>query len=321
MKITERRILITGGAGFIGSYIVDELIKRKNELIVLDNLSSSDIKNIRTHLSKDNFKFVKGDIRNFDLLNSLLKDVDVVFHYAANPDVRLSVERPEIDFEINVKGTFNVLEAMRLNDVKNMVFASSGGTLYGEASVIPTPENYPPRPISVYGASKAACEAYISAYCGFYGLNAISLRYANIIGPRSNHGVIYDFFMKLKRNPHELEILGNGRQKKSYLYISDCVKASILAVERHQEGFDVFNVGSDDWITVNEIAKIVIERLGLKNVKIKYTGGDRGWPGDVPLMLLDISRIKALGWKPEVPIREGIALYVDWLKKEYRYGL
>jgi len=321
LNITEQRILVTGGAGFIGSHIVDELIKRGNELIVLDNLSSSTIKNIEKHLSKSSFRFVKGDIRDFNLLISLLKDVDVVFHYAANPDVRLSVERPEIDFEINVKGTFNVLEAMRLNDVKNMVFASSGGTLYGEADVIPTPENYPPRPISVYGASKAACEAYISAYCGFYGLNAVSLRYANIIGPRSSHGVIYDFFMKLKRNPHELEILGNGKQKKSYLYISDCIKASILIVERHQRGFDVFNIGSDDWITVNEIAKIVIENMGLKNVQIKYTGGDRGWPGDVPLMLLDISKIKALGWKPEVPIRKGIALYVNWLKKGYRYGI
>lgn len=315
MNLIEQRILVTGGCGFIGSHIVDELIKHGNKVIVLDNLSSSTIKNVEPHLSKKDFRFIKGDIRDFNLLKSLLRDVDIVFHYAANPDVRLSVEKPDIDFKINVEGTFNVLEAMRLNDVTNMVFASSGGTLYGEAEVIPTPENYPPKPISVYGASKAACEAYISAYCGFYGLNAVSLRYANIIGPRSTHGVVYDFFMKLKRNPNELLVLGDGRQKKSYLYISDCVKASMLVVEKHRKGFDVFNIGSDDWITVNEIAKIVIKNLGLENVKIKYTGGDRGWPGDVPLMLLDISKIKALGWKPGVPIEKGIALYVDWLKK------
>ena len=318
MNLIEQRILVTGGCGFIGSHIVDELIRRKNEVIVLDNLSSSTIKNIEHHMSESNFNFIKGDIRNLDLLKSLLRDIDIVFHYAANPDVRLSIKKPEIDFKINVEGTFNVLEAMRLNDVTNMVFASSGGTLYGEADVVPTPETYPPKPISAYGASKVACEAYISAYCGFYSLNAVSLRYANIIGPRSTHGVIYDFFMKLKKNPNELLILGNGKQKKSYLYISDCIEASMLAAEKHHKGFDVFNIGSDDWITVSEIAKIVIKNLGLENVKIKYTGGDRGWPGDVPLMLLDISKIKALGWKPTIPIERGIALYVNWLEKEYK---
>ncbi|MEM1657921.1 MAG: GDP-mannose 4,6-dehydratase [Candidatus Jordarchaeales archaeon] len=316
MRIEGIKALVTGGCGFIGSHLVDALVVRECEVVVLDNLSGSTVENIEGHIKSGKVKLVVGDLRDYEKVEKCVRDVDIVFHFAAQADVRRSVSEPRLDYEINVQGTINVLEAMRNSDARKMVFASSGGTLYGDAKQVPTPENLTPRPISPYGAAKAACEMYLSAYHACYGISSLSLRYANIIGPRSTHGVIYDFYWKLKKNPKKLEILGDGSQTKSYLYVSDCVDATIHLTERFT-GFDVYNVGSEEVTTVREIAKIVVSELGLTDVEFCYTGGERGWIGDVPLVILDISKLKETGWKPKVSTEEGIKRYVRWLVEKY----
>ncbi|MBS7246686.1 MAG: SDR family NAD(P)-dependent oxidoreductase [Candidatus Jordarchaeales archaeon] len=316
MKLERKRVLVTGGCGFIGSHLVDKLVERECEVVVLDNLSGSTVENIEGHVKSGRVKLIVGDVRDYEKVRECVRDVEVVFHFAAQADVRRSVSDPRSDFEVNVRGTINVLEAVRSSNAKMVVFASSGGTLYGEAKRVPTPEDLAPLPISPYGAAKAACEMYLSAYYACYGVSSLSLRYANIIGPRSTHGVIYDFYWKLKNNPEKLEILGDGNQRKSYMYVSDCVDATLHLAER-ADGFDVFNVGSEESLTVRELAEIVVRELGLNGVKFHYTGGKGGWVGDVSLSLLDISKLKKTGWKPKVTIEEGIRKYVRWLVEKY----
>ncbi len=313
--------LVTGGAGFIGSHLVDELLRRGFSVRVLDNLSSGFLENIQHNIGKERFEFIRGDLKKFEDTISAVKDVEIVFHLAANPEVRVSATEPVIHFRENVVTTFNLLEACRkVGGVKKILFASSS-TVYGDARVFPTPENHELRPISVYGASKAACESLICSYAHLYGFKAASLRYANIVGPRLRHGVIYDFLMKLKRNPNVLEVLGDGTQKKSYLYISDTVEATLLIMEKMNEKFETYNVGNEDWITVAEIAEIVSKVAGLKP-KIVFTGGTpdgRGWLGDVKYMLLNIEKIKNLGWKPKHTSREAIELTAKALTKELSF--
>lgn len=317
MKIKGEKALVTGGAGFIGSHLVDRLVEMGCDVVVLDNLSNSSLEYLQDYIDRGLVEFVKGDVRDFETVESCVEGSSLVFHFAAQYDVRRSVSDPLYDFDVNVHGIINILEAMRKKDVLNIVFASSGGTLYGLAEAFPTPETYPPQPISPYGASKAASEMYISAYCACYGLCGVSLRYANIIGPRSLHGVIFDFYQKLKNEPRSLQILGDGKQKKSYMDVSDCIDASLYATERVESGFNIFNIGSEEWVTVNYIAKIVISELKLRDVELSYTGGEQGWTGDVPLMLLDISKLKSLGWKPKMRIDEAIRRYVKWLVEKY----
>jgi len=302
------RILVTGGAGFIGSHIVDRLISSGNEVIVYDNLSSGKLEFLEHHMRNKNFKFVKEDLLNFEALKREMMDVDLVYHVAANPDVKIGARDTRIHLEQNVIATHNLLEAMRLNDISDIVFTSTS-TVYGEAKKIPTPEDYGPLiPISLYGASKLAAESLIMAYAHTFGMNTVIYRFANIVGPRSTHGVIYDFIMKLKNNPRELEILGDGTQKKSYLYIEDCVDAIIYGYEHRKEDVEIFNIGSEDWIDVKKIADIVVEEMGLENVKYRFTGGKRGWKGDVPKMLLSIEKIKSYGWKPKYSSEESVRL-------------
>ena len=317
LKIKGEKALVTGGAGFIGSHLVDRLVEMGCDVVVLDNLSNSSPEYLQDYIDRGLVEFVKGDVRDFETVESCVEGSSLVFHFAAQYDVRRSVSYPLYDFDVNVHGIINILEAMRKKDVLNIVFASSGGTLYGLAEAFPTPETYPPQPISPYGASKAASEMYISAYCACYGLCGVSLRYANIIGPRSLHGVIFDFYQKLKNEPRSLQILGDGKQKKSYMDVSDCIDASLYATERVESGFNIFNIGSEEWVTVNYIAKIVISELKLRDVELSYTGGEQGWTGDVPLMLLDISKLKSLGWKPKMRIDEAIRRYVKWLVEKY----
>jgi len=300
--------IVTGGAGFIGSHITDVLIARGHEVTIIDNLISGDKKNINPKA-----KFIRLDIRNRKVA-SFFDGAEIIFHMAASPEVRTSAIDPTESYDNNVNGTFNLLEACRKKDVKHVVFASTS-TVYGEAALIPTPEEYICEPISNYGASKLACEAYLSSYAHTYGIKCTALRYANIYGERSKHGVMYDFYNKLKKNPKRLEILGNGKQEKSYLHVFDCVSATILAAQKQQKIYDVFNVGSKEKQTVDYIAKVMSSCIEL-HPKFEYTGLDRGWKGDVRTMLLDIDKINKLGWKPSISLEEGIRRYVTWLGRE-----
>jgi len=257
-------------------------------------------------------KIVQGDIRNFEEIKKVCREVDVVYHFAADPDVRKSSENPLENFQIDVLGTLNVLEACRINNVKQIILASSS-VVYGNAE-IPTSENAAIAPISNYGAAKVASECYVSTYSQLYGLRAVVLRYANIIGSRLTHGVIHDFYKKLKKNPKELEILGDGTQEKSYLHINDAVSATLFTTQKTKSDFEVFNVGSEEKITVKKIAHLTVSTLGLENVQYKYTGGNIGWPGDVPIMLLSIEKLKGLGWKPRFAVEKSILQTIRWLK-------
>jgi UDP-glucose 4-epimerase len=305
MTIKSRRIIVTGGAGFIGSHLIDRL-REENEVLVYDNFSNPAIKERRSDVT-----YFEDNILDLAALVEKTKSADVILHYAAAPSVKESSENPLHSFEQNVQGTINVLEAARKNDIPRLVFASTS-TVYGEAET-PTPESASLKPISNYGASKVACEMYARSYSSLYGIQAIVLRYANIFGPRANRGVMYDFFHKLKQTPKKLEILGNGKQKKSYLYIDDCIDATLASL-RTKKQFDAFNIGSEEQVTVDRIAEVMSDELGL-DPEFEYTGGDRGWEGDVPVMLLDVSKIKSLGWEPKVPTEEGIRKYVRWLEE------
>lgn len=317
------KVIVTGGAGFLGSHLVDHLMERGHHVVVIDNLSSGRLDNLKRWENHDRFELVVADLKEIDAKwTNTFEGADVVFHFAANPEVRVSVTSPEVHFDENLKVTFNVLEAMRRHGVPMMVFASTS-TVYGDARKIPTPEDYQPlEPISVYGAVKLACEVLIKTYAKLYGIRGLILRYANIIGSRSTHGVIVDFIRKLRRSPGELEILGDGTQRKSYLHVSDAISATLHAFDVFSSGnlpFDVYNIGSDDWITVKEIADIVVEQMGLKNVKYVYrpmTEDGRGWPGDVKYMLLDISKIRRVGWEPRLNSREAVRRTVRELLNE-----
>jgi len=307
----ERRALVTGGAGFIGSHLIENILEQGYEIQVIDNFSTGTQKNIE-HV-KNKIRVIEGDLRNLNFVLNNIKDVDLVFHFAANPFVKLSSEDPIFDFNSNAITTLHVLEAMRKNDIPTIVFSSSS-TVYGEVDKFPIPEDADLKPISNYGASKIAAEALIRSFSKLYGINGLILRYANIIGPRSDHGVVPDFVRKLKENNKKLLILGNGKQKKSYLFISDCIDASLLAFKHFNGGLDVFNVGSEEWMAVDDIARIVCDEMRLSNVKFEYTGEERGWMGDIKKFLLDVTKIKKLGWEPKYNTEKSIGKTVEWLK-------
>jgi len=320
--MTGRSVLVTGGAGFIGSHIVDALMIDGAEVQVIDNLSNGTLKNIKRWLGHPSFKFIKGDLLNRNDVEAATEKCEAVFHLAANPEVRIGFSTPEIHFEQNVISTYRLLEALRRSGSSEIFLFTSSSTVYGDASEIPTPEDYGPlKPISIYGASKLASEALISSFAQTYGFKAIICRLANIIGPRSRHGVIYDFIRKLKSNPQELEILGDGTQTKSYLYIDDCVSAMLTILEKSRRKVEIFNIGSEDWINVKRIAEIVTEEMGLKNVSFRFTGGvdgGRGWKGDVKYMLLSIERLKSLGWRPKLNSAEAVRKTAKEILKEGR---
>ncbi len=303
------KILVTGGAGFIGSHLIDELIDIGYEIDCIDNFSTGKKECIQHHLGEKNFRLIEGDILKTNI-KDVINDCDVVFHLAANPDVKLGAMDTRVHFEQNILATYRILEGMRKKGIKKIAFTSTS-TVYGEAVEIPTPEDYGPLiPISLYGASKLSCEALISSYCHTFDMEGVIYRFANVVGPRSTHGVIYDFVNKLRKNPDELEILGDGKQKKSYMHISDCINAMIYGFENKEERVEIFNIGSKDWIDVKKIADIVSQEMGLKP-KYQFTGGvdgGRGWKGDVKTMLLLIKKIEELGWKPKYRSREAIQM-------------
>jgi len=311
------RVLVTGGAGFIGSHLVDRLVSEGYAVRVVDNLSSGRPENLRRHVESKSVELVLGDLKDPEVALRVVEGVEVVFHFAANPEVRVSAINPEVHFRENVVATFNLLEAMRKRGIKELVFASSS-SVYGEPEEIPVGEDVPIRPVSVYGASKAACESLIHAYSKLYGIKAVILRYANVVGPRLRHGVVWDFVVKLRRNPRELEILGDGKQTRSYIYIDDAIEATMIAWRKTSTQLEVYNVGSEDWITVNEVADIVIDTLGFINVKRVYKPmlHGVGWPGDVKRIALKIDKLKHLGFSPKLNSRESVKIATIHLLQE-----
>jgi len=314
------RVLVTGGAGFTGSHLVDALMKKDSKVAVLDNLSTGSRENISSWIGHPNFTFTRGDCLNRQNVRKAVKNRELIFHLAANPEVRVGVANTKIDFEQNIVATYNVLEEMRQSETAKTILFTSTSTVYGEAKILPTPEDYGPlEPISLYGASKLACEALISAYCHTFDMRGVIYRFANIVGSRSRHGVIWDFIQKLVKNPRQLEVLGNGTQSKSYLTVDDCIDALLLGLERTHEKVETYNIGSEDQINVTDIAKIITEEMGLKNVEFRYTGGvegGRGWIGDVKTMFLDVSKMKKLGWKPKHNSAESVRIATNQILKE-----
>ena len=319
------KVLVTGGAGFLGSHLVDAFMRRGDGVVALDNLSSGSLKNVEQWLGRSGFRFVQADLKDVGDWFQEFSGVDVVLHFAANPEVRVSAAEPRLHFNENLLATFNVLEACRVFKTPLLVFASTS-TVYGDAVEIPTSEDSPLSPISVYGAVKLCCELLLQTYSRLYGVRGLILRYANVVGPRSTHGVVVDFVSKLRCNSEFLEIMGDGEQRKSYLYVGDAVDATLRAVEwmlHSDKRCEVFNIGSEDWVSVKEIADLTVCGLGLSSVKYIYraaTNDGRGWLGDVKKMLLDITKIKqSTGWRPKLSSKMAINRVLESLihKAEY----
>lgn len=313
MNIT--RAFVTGGAGFIGSHVVDRLVRDGAEVVIYDNFNTGRHKFIEHHAGNSKVKLVESDVLDLLRLKESMRGADMVFHFQANADVRGGMHDSRIDFEQNITATWNVLEAMRVNGVRRMAFASSG-TVYGEPDVFPTPESYAPRQTSHYGASKMACEAMIQGFASYQDWQYFIFRFVSWIGERYTHGVIYDFLKKLQANPAVLPILGNGRQRKSYLDVRDGVAGIFAAVENSREQGNILNLGHDDCMTVLDLAAEVVAAAGLRDVQFQTTGGARGWRGDSPFVFLDTSRLKQFGWSPKVSIREGIRATTKSVRQE-----
>jgi len=314
MKRSVKDILVTGGTGFIGSSLVPALLDKGYHVTVVDHLSTSRYHNLKPSQLLDNFESIQIDLLDTDKLKRVVKECDLIYHLAASVEVRKGMFDMEVDFLNNTVATRNVLESMRSSDKCKKIIFTSSSVVYGEPSTIPTPENYGPlKPISLYGASKLACEALISGYVGMFGLDAVVLRLANIVGPSSGHGVIFDLIRKMKKPEDKyLEILGDGTQKKSYLYIDDCIDALVIGLDELGLGIEIFNVGSDDQVDTNTIARIILAELGSER-KIKYTSDrtdGRGWVGDIKNMLLSTDKIKRRGWKNNYSSEDSVSLTV-----------
>ncbi|MFA4848379.1 MAG: NAD-dependent epimerase/dehydratase family protein [Methanoregula sp.] len=307
------KYFITGGAGFIGSNLVDRLLSKGNDVTVYDNFSTGIPEYLENAKKNTKFRLIKGDLLDPEILNRVMSGCDFVFHLAANADVRFGTEHPAKDLHQNTIATFNVLEAMRKNSIDKIAFSSTG-SVYGETKIIPTPENAPfPLQTSFYGASKLAGEGLIEAYCEGFGFHAWIFRFVSILGERYPHGHIFDFYKQLRTHPDHLDVLGNGHQKKSYLYVQDCIDAIFTALEKSQDPVNIFNLGTDEYCEVNDSIHLICRHLGLDPI-IHYSGGERGWIGDNPFIFLDSSKIRSLGWKPKYSINEGIIKTLDFLR-------
>jgi UDP-glucose 4-epimerase len=305
--------VVTGCAGFIGSTLVDRLLADGHSVIGIDNFSSGQRKFLEGALANPSFLLAEVDLLDIEALKAAFKNGEAVFHLAANADVRFGTDHPRKDLEQNTIATYNVLEAMRSNGIRKIAFSSTG-SVYGEAPVVPTPEDGPfPIQTSLYGASKAAGEGLISAYCEGFGFQACIFRFVSILGERYTHGHVFDFYQKLMKDPTRLPVLGNGKQRKSYLYVQDCIDAILLAMEKATGKVNIYNLGVDGYCEVNDSIGWICESLGV-TPELEYSGGDRGWIGDNPFIFLDTKRIQALGWKPKCTIREGVLKTVDYLR-------
>lgn len=312
------KYFVIGGAGFIGSVLVDKILKtRNNKVTVYDNFSSGRIEHLKKFKHDKNFSFIRGDILQLHKLKKSMTSHDFVYHLAANPDIRLGTVQTRLDFEINTVGTLNVLEAIVTNRIKKMAFASTS-TVFGTPSKMPTPENYGPcLPESLYGASKLACEGFISAYAHLFDMKAWIFRFANITGFPATHGILFDFYKKIKKNQKELEVLGNGKQSKSYVtnqMLVDAMEQIIKRTINKKKNVFLYNIGNDDSITVKEIVELFLKENALDR-KIRYTGGKGGWKGDIPMMRLDISKIKKANWKPDYGSRSCIVEAIRMIRE------
>ncbi len=305
--------LVTGGAGFIGSTLVDRLLALGHRVTAYDNFSTGQRPFLESALANPNFRLVEGDVLDLPALKRAAAGAEVVYHLAANADVRFGTHHPDRDLQQNTVATFNVLEAMRANGVKRIGFSSTG-SVYGEPDVFPTPETAPfPIQTSLYAASKVAGEGLISAYAHGFGFQAYIFRFVSILGERYTHGHVFDFYAKLLANPHQIEVLGNGKQRKSYLYVQDCIDAILTVSERATEPVTVVNLGADEYCEVSDSLGWICERLGL-NPKRVYTGGARGWIGDSPFIFLDNAKLKTFGWKQTLSIRAAVERTLDYLR-------
>ena len=306
-----KHVLVTGGAGFIGSHVADVLLARGARVTVFDDFSTGFREFIAP--ARENLRVVEGDLLDQARIGEAMRGVDFVFHLAANADIKDNLAQPRKCIDQNVVVTQNVLEAMRAAGAREIVFASTG-SVYGETDLIPTPENAPfPVQTSLYAASKLAAEAMIEAYCEGFGMEGHIFRFVSILGERYTHGHILDFYKQLREHSGHLDILGDGRQRKSYLYVQDCVDALLLAIERGAGRLNLYNLGTDEYCTVNDSIGWIAERLGCAP-RLNYAGGERGWVGDSPFIFLDCSRIRALGWRPRLSIREAVVRTVDYLR-------
>lgn len=310
------RVLVTGGAGFIGSHLVDELIARGDSVTVFDNFSVGRREFLASHAGNDRLSIVEGDLLEQNAIDAAMPGHDLVFHLAANPDARRGNEQTDLDLKLETIATYHVLDAMRKAGLDRVVLSSSG-TIYGVVPVRPIPEDYGPAlPASLYGAGKLASEGLVSAYCHTFGLQGWIFRFANVVGGRATHGVMFDFIRKLRRDPATLEILGDGRQEKPYLSVDDCVAGMLFGIERSTDPVNLFNLGPSTSTSVATIASCVVEAMDLHDVAFHFTGTAGGWPGDVPQYRVDASKIRALGWQPRWSSDEAVHRAIELMVEE-----
>jgi UDP-glucose 4-epimerase len=306
------RVFVTGAAGFIGSHMVDRLLAAGHSVVGFDNMSTGQRRFLAGALGHPQFSFHQADLLDRTSLAQAMEGAELVVHFAANADVRFGTEHPRKDLDQNTIATWNVLEAMREQGSKRIVFSSTG-SVYGEPDIFPTPETCPfPIQTSLYGASKLAAEGLIQAYCEGFGLQGYIFRFVSILGERYSHGHVFDFYQQLAEHPEHLHVLGNGHQRKSYLYVQDCIDGILAAIERANDKVNIFNLGTDEYCKVNDSIGWICEHLGLRP-KFTYSGGERGWVGDSPFIQLDCSRIRALGWRPRLTIKQAVLATIEYV--------
>jgi len=309
------RVLLTGAAGFIGSNMTDRLLSDGHSVVGFDNFSTGQRGFLERAMSHPQFTLHEADLLDRDSLARAMKGVELVVHFAANADVRFGTEHPRKDLDQNTIATSNVLEAMREQGCKRIVFSSTG-SVYGEPEIFPTPESCPfPVQTSLYGASKLAAEGLIQAYCEGFGMQSYIFRFVSILGERYTHGHVFDFYQQLAEHPEHLHILGDGHQKKSYLYVQDCIDAIFIALDRVGGKVNTFNLGTDEYCEVNDSIGWICQHLGLRP-RLSYSGGERGWIGDSPFILLDCSRIRALGWRPRLSIQQAVLATIKFVSRD-----
>lgn len=324
--MSYKKYFISGGAGFIGSHLVNKILKEETNVFVTvyDNFSSGQMWHLEEVKDNDNLNIVNADIKDLNVLKDVMKNHDVVYHFASNPDISKAITQPDIDFWEGTYLTNNILESMRINGINNLIY-SSGSGVYGDTGYLETVEDYSPMlPISTYGSSKLSCESMICSYCHMFDMNAASFRFANVVGPHQTHGVGYDFVKKLLNDAKNLEILGDGTQSKSYIYIDDILSALKLVEGKYLDNHNYYNVATNDYISVKEIADITCEILELENVDYKFTGGNRGWKGDVPIVRLNSEKIRKIGWKNKYTSKEAIhlslkSIYEDAIENKFNW--